>query len=237
MKKQIVSFGDSFVFGSELEDNNDGAKSWIGLAAQDIGVKYITLSQPGCGNENIARQILSFFEANSSENTLAVINWTWAIRFDFYHVGTESWFNLGPTCVPEKINDRLGEIESERVIEFYRDYLGNSTIWDRWRTLQAMYMTQSYLKHKNIKNIQTHMDAEIFDQTYHCPDYIRELQALTKPSLQDFQGKDFLNWSLTHNFKVTAPGLHPLEDAHRAAADLWGDKYAKELELHIEGNI
>ena len=227
MKTQIVSFGDSFVFGSELKDNHDGQKSWIGLAAQDIGVKYTTFSQPGCGNENIARQVLSYFEKNPADDVLVVINWTWAIRYDFYHVGSEKWFTLGPTCVPDKLSDKLPADEAQRVIDFYRDYLGNSTIWDRWRSLQAMYATQSYMRHKGITAIQTHMDFEIFDTTFHSPEYVRELQTLVRQELTDFEGMSFLDWSHKNGFEVTEPGLHPLEDAHRAAADLWKEKYAK----------
>lgn len=81
---KIVSFGDSFVFGSELENNESGNKSWIGQAAKNLGVAYETLSIPGCGNDSISRQILSYFSKHSSENVLAVINWTWASRWDFY---------------------------------------------------------------------------------------------------------------------------------------------------------
>jgi hypothetical protein len=84
MKHKIVSFGDSFVFGTELKNNNNGSKSWIGLAAQQLGVDYETFAVPGCGNDNIARQIYSYFSKNSKTNVLAIINWTWASRWDFY---------------------------------------------------------------------------------------------------------------------------------------------------------
>jgi hypothetical protein len=83
-KYKIVSFGDSFVFGSELKGNKDGSKSWIGLAAQQLGVDYETFAVPGCGNEHIARQIYYYFSKNTNTNVLAIINWTWASRWDFY---------------------------------------------------------------------------------------------------------------------------------------------------------
>jgi hypothetical protein len=73
--KKIVSFGDSFVFGSELGNNHDGSKSWAGLAAKKLGVDYQTMSVPGCGNEHIARQVYSYFSNNPVQDTLAVINW------------------------------------------------------------------------------------------------------------------------------------------------------------------
>ena len=53
MKTKIVSFGDSFVFGSELKNNSDGSQSWIAQAARNLGVDYETRAIPGCGNEAI----------------------------------------------------------------------------------------------------------------------------------------------------------------------------------------
>jgi hypothetical protein len=91
MKTKIVSFGDSFVFGSELKNNNTGNKSWIGQAAKNLGVDYETLAVPGCGNENISRQILTYFSNNPGNNVFAIINWTWVARWDFYVPGKETW--------------------------------------------------------------------------------------------------------------------------------------------------
>ena len=72
--KKIISFGDSFVFGSELKNNRSGSKAWIGTAADNLNVAYQTCAVPGCGNDHIARQIYSYFANNSTDNTLAVIN-------------------------------------------------------------------------------------------------------------------------------------------------------------------
>ena len=84
MNKKIVSFGDSFIFGSELQNNIDGSRAWPGLIAKELGCEYKTFANPGCGNDYIAQQIYSYFSANSADNTLAIINWTWAVRWDFY---------------------------------------------------------------------------------------------------------------------------------------------------------
>ena len=46
MKTKIVGFGDSFVFGSELADNNNGQLSWVGQAAKQLGVEYETTAIP-----------------------------------------------------------------------------------------------------------------------------------------------------------------------------------------------
>ena len=77
--------------------------------------------------------------------------------------------------------------------------------------------------------MQTFMDYEMWDTTWHAPDYIKTLQDLTREPLQNFEGLNFVDWSKKNNFYVTDPGLHPLEDAHLAACKLWVDTYAQEL--------
>lgn len=223
--KKIVGFGDSFVFGSELKNNTDGSKSWIAQAAKNLGCEYSTDATPGCGNENISRQILTYFSNNPTNDVLAVINWTWGARWDFYVPGKETWTTLGLSCVPSKLAPLVGLEEAEKVLEFYNKYPGHSTLWDKFRTLQTIYSTQQFLKHINVPSIQTYMDAEIWDTTWHAPDYIKTLQDLTKEPLQTFEGLTFLDWSYKHGFAVTDPGLHPLEDAHQAACALWQDRY------------
>ena len=79
---KIVSFGDSFIYGSELQNEIIGA--WPSLIAARLDYEYETFAVPGCGNDHIARQIYSYFSKNSTKDTLAVINWTWASRWDFY---------------------------------------------------------------------------------------------------------------------------------------------------------
>jgi hypothetical protein len=226
MSKKIVSFGDSFVFGTEQKNNVDGAHGWPGRVAKNLQVDYVTNSVPGCGNDHIARQIYTWFSNNSAQDTLAVINWTWMNRWDFYIVEHETWITLGPTCVPEKLKDLVDRTQAEDMIDFYSTRANSSLLWNKFRNLQTIYAVQTYLKQKNIVNIQTYMDYHLFDQTCHAPDYIQELQHLFQPNLQLFEVLNFVDWSYQNKFAVTSEHLHPLEDAHISAAKLWQEKYA-----------
>ena len=72
--KKIVSFGDSFVVGSELANNLDGRRAWPGLVAYDLGWDYETLTCPGCGNVAIARQIYHYYANDDTRDVLAFVN-------------------------------------------------------------------------------------------------------------------------------------------------------------------
>lgn len=226
---KIVSFGDSFIFGSELQDNHDGAKAWPGLIAKKLGADYETMAIPGCGNDAIARQIFEYFSEHSPENTLAVINWTWAVRWDFYIVSQEKWTTLGPTCVPSKLESDVGLNEAKRIVDFYNDYTGHSTLWEKYRSLQVIFSAQSFLRGLGVKTIETCMDDEIFDRRFHAPGYVQKLQNLVQPSMRDFEGKNFLDWCRDRGYTITEPGWHPIEPAHDFAAELWLNAYRAKL--------
>jgi hypothetical protein len=271
--KKIVSFGDSFVFGNELQDNRDGSRAWPALAAHDLGCAYETVAVAGCGNENIARQIYTYFSRGSEENTLAVINWTWCMRWDFFLHEANSWITLGPTCVPGKLQDLIGLDKASDLIDFYKTNLESSQSWNVFRSLQCIYAVQSWLTQRGIQNVQTYMDVSMLEdlprdrvehyQAYKDPtwpkistrqdmfslpthildevnldfckqsesaQYIKDLRTAIYPQLQNFQGQTFLDWSFSNNFPVTEL-LHPLEAAHRSAADLWKDSYAQLLQI------
>ena len=229
--KKIISFGDSFIFGSELAHNHDGHKAWPGIVAKDLGLEYQTRAIPGCGNDAIARQVLSYFHTHSADNTLAVINWTWSMRWDFYITQSETWITLGPTCVPQKLENLITETQAQRVVDFYRDYANSSLLWNKIRNLQTMFAVQQYLKLRGIGVVQTSMDQDLLDRTWHAPDYVRELQTLVESDLMTWNGMNFLDWSRQQGFAVTEPGWHPLEQAHEAAADFWRDHYSNMLAL------
>jgi hypothetical protein len=160
--KKIVSFGDSFIFGSELKNNEHGHKAWPGLIAADLGLDYETMAVPGCGNEAIAQQIFTYFSSCSTKDTLAIINWTWCMRWDFYLASVKEYIALGPTCVPDKLKDKLEQGQATELINFYNTYVANSHQWNQFRSLTAILATQSFLKMHNIKNLQTYMDRELF---------------------------------------------------------------------------
>jgi hypothetical protein len=165
MSKKIVSFGDSFIFGSQIPGNTHGQAAWPGLIANRLNIDYETCAQVGCGNEAIARQIFTYFSKNPQRNTLAVINWTWSMRWDFYLADSDTWVTLGPTCSPYKLYQHVNHHQAQELINFYNKYTGVGDTWNQYRSLQAMYATQQFLLANNIPNIQTYMDKDLFSKT------------------------------------------------------------------------
>jgi lysophospholipase L1-like esterase len=270
---KIVGFGDSFILGNELADRQplDGRHAWPGLIARRLGADYFTPAVAGVGNEHIAQQIFSYFAQHDGQDTLAIINWTWYMRWDYRVERCETWVGLGPTCVPEKLHSLVDDDTAQQMIQFYKTYLENNEIWNKQRNLMSIYAAQTFLASRGIRTIQTYMDKELWDKSesrlQHYKDYkdsawpdihsvediqtlpqwiqqevskhyfshqslpsIDLLQDLTVNELRSFDGQDFLSWSYDRGFAVTDL-LHPLQDAHDAAAEYWLPHYAKALDV------
>jgi hypothetical protein len=63
------------------------------------------------------------------------------------------------------------------------------------------------------------MDDLLFETQWHTSPAILEMQDKVRPYLKNFQGQNFVDWSRSCGFEIS-PTLHPLESAHRSAANL-----------------
>ena len=281
--KKIASFGDSFIFGSEIDGNTDGSLAWPGLAAKKLGLQYETLAIPGCGNESIAKQIFEYFAVNEKSDVLVIINWTWKMRWDYCVCqDTDTWSGLGPTCVPSKLKKFFNLDDCNEIIQFYSKFIDQNDYFNLLRTLLSINSTQKFLKENNILNVQTTIDNTIIDsqkkskidlefyeihkdsswpecnlesdleklpthikeelidllKTNIDPPWLSELRNQIKNEIEFFEENlGFLEWSYKNNFPVTAKGLHPLNEAHKSACDLWSDYYLEKIKEYERTKI
>lgn len=238
--KKIVIFGDSFLAGNELGDEisrPDPDLVWPALIAKRLDVAYDNCAISGCGNDAIARQIYSYYEHNISYNTIAVVQWSYYSRLDYYVQSPhDKWITMDANlCVPQNLSWLDSEKEAIDILEMQKKYFGNNDLWNINKTLQTIFAVQSYLKIKKIPTIQTYVDYNLCHQIgdeYNSTifGWIRELRKQIKLDL--FPGNlTFEDWSHKNGYKVTVPYRHPLHDAHQAAADLWEPVYKKLLDM------
>jgi hypothetical protein len=217
---KLKSFGCSFIFGSELADESgntigQGHKlysklTWPTYLAQNLGYTYECYARPGCGNLQIAEQVLT--HAVDDTSSLFVIGWTWIDRFDYansiisndYENSWNNWHTILP--VDDTV---LAKIYYRGLHTEYRDKL---------TTLMSIRLIIDTLKQKNIPFLMTYMDDLIFDQQWNTTVAVLDLQEYIKPYMTTFDNLNFVNWSKKNGHPITNIG-HPLEAAHRAAGD------------------
>jgi hypothetical protein len=89
---------------------------------------------------------------------------------------------------------------------------------DKLTTLMSIRLVVDTLKQKNIPFLMTYMDDLIFDQRWHTTPAVLDLQEYIKPYVTTFDNLNFLDWSRKNDYAISE-AWHPLEDAHKAAAD------------------
>lgn len=219
----LKSFGCSFIFGSELSDdgshknyNHFSRLSWPALLAKAIGYEYNCYARPGTGNLCILESILS--QAEFNDNHLYVIGWTWIDRFDYTNHNSMPVYQPGiPTSTQIGWNTILpGDKEHEA--EFYYKHF-YSQFTDKLKTLVYIKQAVDTLRQKNIPFIMTYMDDLIFESRWHSTPAVQSMQEYIRPYMSTFQGKNFIDWCKSKELPISK-FLHPLEEAHQAAADL-----------------
>ena len=201
---QLKSFGCSFIYGSDLADTNH---AWPALLATQLGYGYKCYARPGSGNLQIAERALNQI-ANSNKSDLFVVGWTWIDRFDYVDINDKWGGTQWSTIMP---------VDSTNLAKTYYQTL-HSEYRDKLTTLMSIRLVIDTLKQKDIPFVMTYMDDLIFDQRWHTTPAVIDLQEYIRPHMTMFDTQTFLEWSRANNYAISTT-FHPLEAAHRAAAD------------------
>jgi len=215
---KLKSFGCSFVFGSDLADAGTGKMNpppsqhtWPALLSKYLKHNYECFARPGGGNLQILDNIIS--QTADPDPALFVISWTWIDRFDYW-TDKPNWVNNNfyhshwHTILPGSDDQKS---------EFYYKQL-HHTYSDKLKSLLYVKLAIDVLLQKKLPFIMTVMDDLMFENAFHTSSSVLDLQNYIRPHVTQFQGKTFLDWSRSHGFAESV-SWHPLEQAHRAAAD------------------
>jgi len=211
---KLKSFGCSFTYGTDLADDGRGfliAKpsklTWPALLAQRHGFEYCCYARPGAGNLEIVERLLG--QLTDVEPAIYIANWSWIDRF--------SYINLNPNW-PGQDWKTIMPIDTGLVAETYYKHL-HSEYRDKLTTLIHVKTAIDALKASGNRFIMTYMDDLMFDTRWNTSPAVSALQGYCEPYMTRFDNKSFLEYSKEKGFEISQT-LHPLEAAHRAAAEL-----------------
>ena len=212
MIDKIISFGDSFIFGSDLADcdgkDNYSKSTWPALCAKELGLDYECHAKGARGNQSISLEAIAW----PCTNALAVINWSWIDRFDYFSMENEP---LSMTVLPG--------IDNELSKFYYKNF--HSEFGDIFRSLSTIHATHSYLKEQNIPFVSSIMDTLLVTDMWNHAPGIANLQAMIQKDISWFpKQQTFLEWSRSNDYPESK-GWHPLEQAHAEAVKVWLPTY------------
>jgi len=207
---KLKSFGCSFIQGSDLSDYdplNGSTQTWPARLAENLGFEYQCWASAGCGNLRIAEQVLKQLYIN--DQALYVISWTWIDRFDYISVPHikykhSEWQTLRPADPDPLAVNYFAQLQSE-----YKDKL---------TSLIYVKSVVDMLHQKKQPFVMTYIDPLLLDQTWNNSSVTASLQNFLRPYFTMFEDMTFLEWSRQKGYEIS-PKLHPLETAHKAAAN------------------
>lgn len=213
----LKSFGCSFIFGTDLADSSLGNEhqhprpshsTWPALLARHLGLPYRCHARGGSGNLQILDRLSD--QLATRESAFYVIGWTWIDRFDYIKTDVETYSDDGTKW------STVRPVDKDTASRAYYKYL-HSEHQDKFLSLLCIKSAIDLLKSANQPFIMTCIDDLILDQRWNCSPGIIEMQEYVRPYLTRFDGLNFLDYSKKHRYLIS-PNLHPLEDAHQAAA-------------------
>lgn len=141
--RHLLTLGDSFTYGEELE--NPIEQSWPSILAHKIGYRLVNLGTPGNSNPAICRQLLSHFAAGVEETpNLVVIGWSSPGRMEFGDMSGN--FSVWPGNTGRLITKNRPW--REELVKYINQYHSNDLLFEIY--LQQVIMVQSFLKEHKI---------------------------------------------------------------------------------------
>jgi len=186
----LISGGDSFTYGEELQDCNGSYSNltWSALLAKRMGMSYCCTAKSGAANSSIRRNVMNaVHKYKDTEDLFVAVMWSFPNRYEFrfnYNTGHRDspWYSFNPWIYqdidmqehfhmdnPEVLDQNLRHrqnAESKGINDFARSYIKNvaeSEYWELYSSWIDVVMLQQYLLLENIPYKFMYVDNCLFE--------------------------------------------------------------------------
>ena len=225
----LVVGGDSFVWGSELADSPHGGTNgysrltYSARLAQQADMNYICAAYPGNANNAISRMAINACENNPGCKLM--ITWTYPQRNEF------------------RFDDKWASINSWHTIhkefsESYFKHVGNSEYYEIYSILKEIVFLQQYCLINKVPYMFMTSDNHFYQHENYIRSHDQDIDNLYnqidgsnwfwfKPGVnanETSAPRGFYQWAAENKYCMGPEG-HPLEQAHKDAAELIKEKF------------
>ena len=215
--------------------------------------EYQCAAYPGNANDSIARMTINACEKNKDKKQFVIVSWTFPGRYEFNMQTTQgqrwevinSWSvgkqytnadDIDKNTVVDLFKNKADLLGIRKFAESYFANVGFLEYWEVYTFLKEIVYLQNFLMINKIPYLFTCADNSIFNSyTLKNPDdtiqslynqinfdnwYFFPIGAGTN---QTETPRGFYQWAVENKYKVGV--THPLEDAHKDAAELIKEKF------------
>jgi hypothetical protein len=198
---RILTFGDSFTYGDELDNLSD---AWPYVLGKLSNCPVKNLGKSAVSNDYIVRNVID----HATSNDLVILAWTHYARVEF--ADERGIYDIWPGCQNRMFNHPDVSYRKE-LIDYYSRY--NNEKYSYSNYLDKIILLQSFLKFNNIKYVM----LDTFENNN-----FRNLIEEKKLAMIDTM--HYLGWPNETMMEWTdgctqGPNRHFLEDGHKRVAD------------------
>jgi len=233
----IVAGGDSHIWGSELQDSPHGGtngysmNTFPALLAKENNFEYICAAYPGNANNAISRMVID--SCSKLQNVFLIVTWTYPQRAEFYF--TNKWISLNSWHTKE-----------EKFSKEYFKQVGDNEYYEIYSVLKEIVFLQYFCQVRNIPYLFLTADNHFFQHENYARSKDCSVENLfhqinwenwfwfPKGSSKNetLVPRGFYQWAIENKYAI-GPHGHPLEQAHRDAANLMKEKFNELVKKNI----
>jgi hypothetical protein len=235
MKTQLVGFGDSWTFGSELDRPQE--QSWVAQLADIQGWDHINMGTPASSIGHLTVQLFDFIKANpdfENRDLVFMVGLSGLTRYLSYNNAGSEFVNITPEAVystsnihksgrPPECIDHLKQLAQLT----YRQV--EDAKYNEFITAQTITLFQQFCNYNEIDCLFfSYFDKPVFDNYAHMivEDYIYPTtitQALTgkEYSIPDVRSNEYFEGKLFH------PNITGHEKIARILKEFYDQKYPR----------
>jgi len=230
----LVAGGDSFTWGTEMADCTETVYSqstFPALLARAQGLDYQCVARPGNANDAIARMVIDRCET-VTDTPVVIVAWSFVTRYEFrftYPINSP----ISPWC---SITPDLNKAQVHHFANDFFKHVGTDPDYQKYNTLRAIILLQTYLEQKSIPYLFLPTDNHFYvSNTAGADPIVATLYNMVNwdhwfffpgatEAWNTTDPRGFYQWAVETKYKC-GQYQHPLEDAHRDAAQLIERKF------------
>ena len=204
--KKILTLGDSFTYGDELEDRTN---AFSHLIAKQLNMDVVNLGECGSGNYKIIRKLL---EQDINQYGIVVIAWSGFDRIELTdNFGSWEWWP-GSHANSYRITSKDVKFRKTAIDYFNRYH--NSTYFYR-QYLNYVILAQSYLKLNHIPYVFLDVFKNHDDENRSASSNSDLLEKIDTSRYLGWPTESMQEWTVG---TPTGPRLHFLEEGHEVVS-------------------
>jgi hypothetical protein len=225
MKKLLVTFGDSWTFGSELD--KPAQQNWTAQISKALDCDCVNMSTPASSIGHLTVQLFDFLKHENSSDKIFMIGLSGTTRYLSYSNNKDQFVNITPEAVYctqdiKPTGQPPENLDYMKLLAKQTYQLVEHVTYNRFLLTQTLFLFEHYCKQNNI--------PYIFFSYF---DYLAPLPIIDKTKLYPTSitkaliGAEYSIPEIRNNEYFTGKLFHPNELGHIKIAELLHEFYTK----------